>query len=349
MKVIKHLSLIGSAALLTTPMFAKARVDKKTEVLEKEPVAVVKNEAPGAMAEKAAPSQQPVKVEKTDTKEAQKEPQEVSPTKEQIASYLKTLGWMTIMQCGVKNLGCNAAENEAFLEGVRLALDDKEAPAKLGEIMQPMQNFLQKRAGEFEKKHQEELKMLAEKNRKEGDKFMADLLKKDSSIKTTASGLSYKILAEGDNKIKPTDEDSVEIYYTGKLIDGKVFDESKTKPIIFPLSNVIEGIKEGLKLIGQGGKITLYIPDHLGYKDISIPGIPVCSFLIFELELTKVIRAEKAPKEEVPAETSPKAPKTETAKESVKQEAPATTEKLPNLDISSGSIQKEKSAEQLAD
>ena len=293
MKVIKHLSLIGSAALLTTPMFAKVAKAKDSTAVKEEPVAVVKEEAPVAVAEKVEPQQQPV-LEQDKSKDTEK-PQEVAPTREQIASYFKTLGWMTIMQCGVKNLGCSTEEANAFLEGARSAMDGKEAPAKLGDIMQPMQAFLQKRTEEFEKKHQEELKMTAERNRKLGDDFMKDLLKKDGSIKTTSSGLSYKILADGDTKIKPSDEDSVEIYYTGKLIDGKVFDESKAKPITFPLNGVVPGIKEGLQLIGQGGKITLYIPDNLAYGEYDIPSIPAGSRLIFDVELVKVVKAERAP------------------------------------------------------
>lgn len=293
----------------------------------KNEASVATKEAPVVAEEKVAPQHQPV-VEETKkenvatqekkdavAKENTTETQEVAPTKEQIASYFKTLGWMTIMQSGVKNLGCSTDETSAFLEGVRLALDGKEAPVKLGEVMQSMQGFLQKRAGEFEKKHQEELKMTAEKNRKDGDKFMADLLRKDASIKTTTSGLSYKVLAEGDSKTKPTDEDSVEIYYTGKLIDGKVFDESKAKPITFPLNGVVPGIKEGLQLIGQGGKITLYIPDNLAYGEYDIPSIPAGSRLVFDVELVKVIKAEKAPT---------------VLAEPVKETAPATTEEKSN-------------------
>ena len=289
MKAIKHLSWISSVALISTPIFAK---------VAKNEASVATKEAPVVVEEKAVPQPAVVEEKKTENiaaKENTAEAQEVAPTKEQVASYFRTLGWMTIMQSGVKNLGCNSDETSAFLEGVRLALDGKEAPVKLGEVMQSMQGFLQKRAGEFEKKHQEEIKMTAEKNRKDGDKFMADLLRKDASIKTTASGLSYKVLAEGDSKAKPSDEDSVEIYYTGKLIDGKVFDESKAKPITFPLNGVVPGIKEGLQLIGQGGKITLFIPDNLAYGEYDIPSIPAGSRLVFDVELVKIIKAEKAP------------------------------------------------------
>lgn len=270
MKFAKQLSIISTSAILTTQLLTAEtkETDKAADVKDKS--AEVKNQP-------------------TDTKEMA----QVEPTTEQISSYFETLGWMTIMQSGLKNLGTNTKENEAFLKGVRLAIDGKEAPYKLGDIMQSMQNFLQKRASEFEKKHQEELKVIAEKNRKAGDDFMKDLIKKNPAIKTTASGLSYEVIAEGDAKVKPNSEDSVEIYYTGKLINGKVFDESKTKPITFSLNGVVPGIKEGLQFIGQGGKIVLYIPDNLAYGEYDIPSIPAGSRLIFDVEIVKVNKIEK--------------------------------------------------------
>lgn len=275
MKFVKQLSIISTSALLTSQLLAADAKDAAPSTEAKDNSVEVKNQT-------------------TETKEMA----QVEPTPEQISSYFETLGWMTIMQSGLKNLGTNAKENEAFLKGVRSAVEGKEAPYKLGDIMQPMQNFLQKRASDFEKKHQEELKAIAEKNRKAGDDFMKDLVKKNPAIKTTASGLSYEIIAEGDTKIKANSEDSVEIYYTGKLIDGKVFDESKAKPITFPLNGVVPGIKEGLQLIGQGGKIVLYIPDNLAYGEYDIPSIPAGSRLIFDVEIVKVNKIEKENKPE---------------------------------------------------
>ena len=275
MKFVKQLSIISTSALLTSQLLAADAKDAAPSTEAKDNSVEVKNQT-------------------TETKEMA----QVEPTPEQISSYFETLGWMTIMQSGLKNLGTNAKENEAFLKGVRSAVEGKEAPYKLGDIKQPMQNFLQKRASDYEKKHQEELKLIAEKNRKAGDDFMKDLVKKNPAIKTTASGLSYEIIAEGDTKIKANSEDSVEIYYTGKLIDGKVFDESKAKPITFPLNGVVPGIKEGLQLIGQGGKIVLYIPDNLAYGEYDIPSIPAGSRLIFDVEIVKVNKIEKENKPE---------------------------------------------------
>ncbi len=270
MKFVKQLSLIGSSVLLTSPLFSDNNAEAKAS----------------AEADKT--------VEVTSAVETAANATEAEPTQEQKLSYFKTLGWMTVMQSGIKNLGTDDKEKEAFLQGASLAIEDKDSPCKLGDVMESMQKFLQKRSEDYAKKHQEELKVIAEKNRKAGQEFMTNIKKNDADIKTTSTGLSYKILAEGDKKIKASDEDTVEIFYTGKLIDGKVFDESKHKdPISFPLNGVVPGIKEGLQLIGQGGKITLYIPDNLAYGEYDIPSIPAGSLLVFDVELVKVIKTEK--------------------------------------------------------
>ena len=221
---------------------------------------------------------------------APKETEKVYTEAEQ-AAFLETYGWITFMQSGVRNLGLNAKEIESFLKGAKVAAEGKEAPQKLGEQVEDMQKFLQQKATAYEKIHQEQMKITAEKNRKAGDEFMQALLKKNNKIKTTTSGLSYEIISEGDVNVKATEVDTVEILYIGKTIDGKVFDESKEKAITFPLNGVVAGIKEGLQLVGQGGKIVLYIPDSLAYGEYDIPSIPAGSRLIFEVELVKVNKA----------------------------------------------------------
>jgi len=284
MKFVKQLSIIGSSVLLISQAFGANGTEKT---------------APAEL--KASDKSTEIKVENKNTtdqaaevKVENKDAIATEPTQEQKLTYFKTLGWLTIMQSGIKNLGTDASEKEAFLQGASLAIEDKDSPCKLGDIMDPMQKFLQKRSEDYAKKHQEELKVIAEKNRKAGQEFMVNTKQKDSTIKTTPSGLSYKIISEGDQNIKATDEDSVEIFYTGKLIDGKIFDESKNdSPITFPLNGVVPGIKEGLQLIGQGGKVTLYIPDNLAYGEYDIPSIPAGSLLVFDVELVKVTKAEK--------------------------------------------------------
>lgn len=293
MKAIKHLSLISSVALMSTPMFAKKTESKANLEIREVTTLEGKPEVqkPVVLDEKISEEK---KNETAPVSENANKPQ-ITESKEESALYFETYGWMSTMQSGAKNLVANSDEIKAYMKGVESALNGEEARAKLGEVMSGMQAFLQKRAEAFEKRHQEELKMTVEKNRKAGDEFMKNLLIKDTSIKTTASGLSYKIVAEGDIKCKPTDDDTVEIYYVGKLIDEKIFDESKGRSIKFPLNGVIRGLGEGLQLMGKGGKAEFYIPDNLAYGEYDIPGIPAGSRLIFEIELVDIIKTEKAP------------------------------------------------------
>jgi FKBP-type peptidyl-prolyl cis-trans isomerase len=131
----------------------------------------------------------------------------------------------------------------------------------------------------------------AKDNLKAGEEFVAKAKKADADIKTTDSGLSYKIINEGEGD-KPKAEDNVLVHYTGKLIDGKVFDSSveRGEPAKFSMQGVVPGFREGLMLLGKGGKATLYIPASLAYGTNGVPqaGIGPNATLIFEVELIDI-------------------------------------------------------------
>ncbi len=114
---------------------------------------------------------------------------------------------------------------------------------------------------------------------------------KDKNVKTTASGLEYKVLVPGDAKaaaIQPTDE--VTVNYRGKLLDGTEFDSSYTRgvPATFKVNGVIPGWQEALVLMKPGAKWQLFIPPELAYDMRSPPGIPPGSMLIFDVDLVGV-------------------------------------------------------------
>ena len=126
-------------------------------------------------------------------------------------------------------------------------------------------------------------------NAKEGEAFLAENAKKPG-VMTTDSGLQYKIIEEGEGK-HPTDTSTVEVHYTGKLLDGSVFDSSveRGESIEFPLNRVIPGWTEGVQLMKPGGKIELYIKPELAYGSGGSGGaIPPNATLIFEVELISI-------------------------------------------------------------
>ena len=120
---------------------------------------------------------------------------------------------------------------------------------------------------------------------------------KQDGVKTTASGLQYVVKKEGDGK-SPTINDIVSVKYTGKLIDGTVFDSTEQnnggEPVTFPLAGVIKGWQEGLQLMKEGSEYTLFLPAALAYGEQPVGDIPANSTLVFDVELVKVMTEAEA-------------------------------------------------------
>lgn len=126
-------------------------------------------------------------------------------------------------------------------------------------------------------------------NINEGKTFLENN-KKDPSVKTTASGLQYQVLKEG-NGTKPAATDTVLVNYVGKLLNGKQFDSSydRNEPLSLSLNRVIPGWTEGMQLMSKGAKYKFFIPYNLAYGERGAgQDIPPYSTLIFEIELLKV-------------------------------------------------------------
>ena len=101
--------------------------------------------------------------------------------------------------------------------------------------------------------------------------------------------MRYQCVKKGNGK-RPQATDQVKVHYTGKLIDGTVFDSSvqRGEPITFALNQVIAGWTEGLQLMDEGSTYMLYIPHNLGYGEQSVGSIPPGSTLIFEVQLIEI-------------------------------------------------------------
>ena len=122
-------------------------------------------------------------------------------------------------------------------------------------------------------------------NNEKGAAFLEKFLKEDG-VQQTESGLAYQIIEPGSDKKAVSDQDTVWVDYKGTLIDGTVFDQSED--INFTLNRVISGWSEGLKLIGEGGKVKLVIPGELAYGERGNRGIEPNSTLVFDVTLNKV-------------------------------------------------------------
>jgi FKBP-type peptidyl-prolyl cis-trans isomerase FklB len=143
-------------------------------------------------------------------------------------------------------------------------------------------------------KAEEKQKAAAEKISRPVKPFLAANVKKDG-VKTTASGLQYKVIKSGTGP-SPKPTDTVKVHYTGTLIDGTVFDSSvqRGEPATFPVNGVIPGWTEALQLMKVGDKWQLVIPAKLAYGEEGPGPIGPNSTLIFEVELLGIEKPEAA-------------------------------------------------------
>jgi FKBP-type peptidyl-prolyl cis-trans isomerase FklB len=128
----------------------------------------------------------------------------------------------------------------------------------------------------------------AVENLLKGKIFLEENGKKEGVI-TTASGLQYKVIKEGEGT-SPVDTSYVTVHYTGTFMDGKVFDSSveRGQPARFPVNGVIPGWTEAIKLMKPGANWILYLPSDLAYGSQGNQGIAPNSVLIFDVQLIAV-------------------------------------------------------------
>lgn len=142
-----------------------------------------------------------------------------------------------------------------------------------------------------QEKQQAEQAVVGEKNKAEGEAFLAEN-KKREGVKVTESGLQYEVIKMGEGP-KPTKSDKVKTHYHGTLINGKVFDSSKQRgePVEFPVTGVIPGWVEALQMMPVGSVWKLYIPSALAYGERGVSAdIGPNTVLIFEIELLEIVK-----------------------------------------------------------
>ena len=172
-------------------------------------------------------------------------------------------------------------EMDAFTAGIKdmLAGNNSQIDSAQAQIL----------VSDYQEKKQQEMAKVSAKKQNESSTFLANNAKKDG-VFVTASGLQYKIVEKGKGK-SPTSENKVIAHYTGKLLDGTVFDSShdRGEPATFPVSGVIKGWQEALPMMKEGGKWQIVVPANLAYGDRGVGNlIGPNETLIFDIELVSI-------------------------------------------------------------
>lgn len=191
-----------------------------------------------------------------------------------IGQQLKEMGLETSL-----NIGDFAAAINDLFAGREAKLSSSESRQILDRFFTEMEALQQAKAAEKGKAA-----------KAEGERFLSENAKR-AGVVTTASGLQYEVISEGDGP-RPKASDTVRCHYEGTLIDGTVFDSSymRNQPAEFGLRQVIAGWTEGVQLMKVGAKYKFYIPYNLGYGEHGAGNsIPPYAALIFTVELLAIV------------------------------------------------------------
>jgi FKBP-type peptidyl-prolyl cis-trans isomerase len=181
---------------------------------------------------------------------------------------------------------------DIFIKGMKDGLSGGKMVLTDQEMKDTMTSFQK----EMTAKQAEKRKALGDRNKKEGDAFLA-ANKAREGVKALPSGLQYKVVTEGTGKT-PKATDSVVTNYRGTLIDGTEFDSSyqRKAPATFRVNGVIKGWTEALQLMKEGSKWQLFVPSELAYGERGAgPNIGPNAVLIFEIELVSVKEESASP------------------------------------------------------
>lgn len=174
---------------------------------------------------------------------------------------------------------------DKFAKGVKDMVEGNKALLNNEEFQATMTKFQQKMVA----KQADQVKVIAEKNKAEGEAFLAENRKKEGVL-TTPSGLQYIVLNEGSGD-SPKATDTVSVHYKGMLINGTEFDSSysRNQPASFPVNGVIPGWTEALQLMKPGAKWKIFLPSDIAYGARGAgQQIGPNAALIFEVELLSI-------------------------------------------------------------
>lgn len=187
-----------------------------------------------------------------------------------------------------RSSGIEKIDVKDFADGVAAVFSGEKTRMTYDEAKAEIQKFFTA----MEERQRAAAEEIGKVNAAAGEEFLGKNGQR-SEVKITTSGLQYEVLEEGTG-IQPKATDRVMVHYTGKLIDGTVFDSSveRGEPATFGVTQVIPGWVEALQLMKEGAKWRLFIPSNLAYGPNGAGGvIGPNATLIFDVELIKVFPA----------------------------------------------------------
>lgn len=187
-------------------------------------------------------------------------------------------GMGVLLATSMKSQGADSVDARLCSAAIQDVLSNKPTLVQRQEAMALVQNYVT-----------QAMELKNTKRKEEGKAFLATNATKEG-VKTTASGLQYQVVKEGTGR-RPGPTDRVTVHYTGRLIDGTMFDSSveRGQPATFGVNQVISGWTEALQLMTEGSKWVLFIPSELGYGERGAGAdIGPHATLIFDVELIKI-------------------------------------------------------------
>ena len=195
------------------------------------------------------------------------------------AQIIQTWGWELAQESQIAHLGLSQLEMDSLTNGLCAGIKGEPATPERQKEFPLAEIFVNAR--------QENYRAAMEQKHLADNAAFFDRLKQDPRVTTLPDGLAYEILQPGDATC-PKPSQSVQVLYTGRLTNGRVFDSTELGPLDIDLDKAMPGWSEGIQKIGRGGKIKLYIPPALGYGTTATSGIPPASILIFEIQLLEI-------------------------------------------------------------
>jgi FKBP-type peptidyl-prolyl cis-trans isomerase len=217
------------------------------------------------------------------------EPEPPPPSGYTDRQIIETWGRDIALQSRAEKCQLNTEELSLLIQGLSAGIQGKPPPFDLSRINSQVRQFVTDRLERS--RFQTRQKRIDEMN------ALFATLKHNTNVVELPDGLRYEILKPGSGPC-PRRGQIVRVDYTGRLLDGTIFDKTYNEPLHIEVGSVIPGWNEGIQKINRGGKIKLYVPPSLGYgtEDMSgvVAPIPADSTLIYEIELLEIREAPGA-------------------------------------------------------